>query len=227
MALIKCSECGRDISDKAEACPGCGAPVTVSQPPPLPLDVHYDRATDTFTGTMALMVKLAMRAVQKLGWKLDTANEALGLVTFQTAGMSFASWSGVSCSLTIEEVSPNTFRVSGVGKQNIRGDQLLALDLFGEAGSKARKAIEMMKVLVEDEKTRKLEIGRIAFLLIISGMIVAAYLSHKTTVTSDTEQAATTVASPPKLAEPVTAPPPAPVHKDHPPPAQRIWISPQ
>jgi hypothetical protein len=27
MALIKCSECGRLISDKATACVGCGAPV--------------------------------------------------------------------------------------------------------------------------------------------------------------------------------------------------------
>jgi len=26
MALIKCGECGRDVSDKAAACPHCGAP---------------------------------------------------------------------------------------------------------------------------------------------------------------------------------------------------------
>ncbi|HEX7112734.1 MAG TPA: hypothetical protein VF216_09840 [Mizugakiibacter sp.] len=26
MALIKCGECGRDISSLAPACPGCGAP---------------------------------------------------------------------------------------------------------------------------------------------------------------------------------------------------------
>lgn len=30
MALIKCSECGKDISDRAGACPGCGAPVSGS-----------------------------------------------------------------------------------------------------------------------------------------------------------------------------------------------------
>lgn len=29
MALIQCDECGRGITDKASACPGCGAPVTV------------------------------------------------------------------------------------------------------------------------------------------------------------------------------------------------------
>ncbi|MFZ6696827.1 zinc-ribbon domain-containing protein [Stenotrophomonas acidaminiphila] len=27
MALIKCTECGRELSDKAAACPGCGAPI--------------------------------------------------------------------------------------------------------------------------------------------------------------------------------------------------------
>lgn len=27
MALIKCSECGRTVSDKASACVGCGAPL--------------------------------------------------------------------------------------------------------------------------------------------------------------------------------------------------------
>jgi hypothetical protein len=26
MALVKCGECGKEISDKAAACPGCGAP---------------------------------------------------------------------------------------------------------------------------------------------------------------------------------------------------------
>jgi len=28
MALISCSECGREASDKAAACPNCGAPIT-------------------------------------------------------------------------------------------------------------------------------------------------------------------------------------------------------
>lgn len=147
MALIKCSECGREISDRAGACPGCGAPVAAAgKPPEAPTSVHYNRATDTFSGTMVLMVKLAMRAVQDLGWKLDQANESLGLVTFET-GMSWGSWSGVSCSLNIEEVSPNTFRVNGTGKQNVRGGQMGALNLFGEAQGKARKAIDTMKQL--------------------------------------------------------------------------------
>ena len=30
MALIKCSECGNDVSDKANSCPKCGAPINVA-----------------------------------------------------------------------------------------------------------------------------------------------------------------------------------------------------
>lgn len=148
MALVRCAECNREISDKAAACPGCGAPVSAlgGQQSTAPTRTQYNRKSDTFTGTMLLMVKLAMRAVQELGWKLDQANESLGMVTFQT-GMSFGSWSGVSCSLNIEEVSQNTFRVKGTGKQNVRGGQLFALDIGGEAQGKARKVIEKMQQL--------------------------------------------------------------------------------
>ena len=143
MALIKCSECGRDVSDKAPACPGCGAPIATSNAVQ-PTVVTYVRESDTFSGTMALMVKLAMRAVQDLEWKIDQVNESVGMVTFQT-GMSWGSWSGVLGSLTINEVGPNAFRVTGTGKQNVSGLQLAAPNFGGEAQGKARKVIERMK----------------------------------------------------------------------------------
>ena len=38
MALIRCPECDRQISDKARACPGCGCPVDVSLAMPNPRD---------------------------------------------------------------------------------------------------------------------------------------------------------------------------------------------
>ena len=38
MALIKCSECGRLISDRAAVCIGCGAPVT----PPARTDLPFN-----------------------------------------------------------------------------------------------------------------------------------------------------------------------------------------
>ena len=150
MALIKCSECNREISDKAQTCPGCGAPVIVIsvEMSNAPLKAGYNRSTDTFSGTKLLIVKLAMKAIQEIGWKLDQANENLGLVTFQT-GVTWGSWSGVSCSLNIEEIKEFEFRVTGTGKQNLSGGQLIALNIGNEAQSKARKAIDMMKDLAK------------------------------------------------------------------------------
>lgn len=39
MTLIQCSECGKQVSDKAQGCPNCGAPIAAapqSAPPPTP-----------------------------------------------------------------------------------------------------------------------------------------------------------------------------------------------
>ncbi len=151
MALIKCTECGREISDKAQTCPGCGAPIELllNQNSDVNTKVHYDKESDTFTGTKLLLVKLAMRAIQELGWKLDQANENLGLVTFQT-GISWGSWNGVTCSLNIEELTQSNFRITGTGKQNLSGGQIIALNIGGEAESKARKAINKMKQLANE-----------------------------------------------------------------------------
>lgn len=30
MSMIKCPECGKDVSDKAQTCPNCGTPISVS-----------------------------------------------------------------------------------------------------------------------------------------------------------------------------------------------------
>lgn len=40
MALIKCSECGREISDKAAACIHCGCPISESKPKPTTFAGH-------------------------------------------------------------------------------------------------------------------------------------------------------------------------------------------
>lgn len=148
MALIKCSECGREISDKAQLCIGCGAPIKIALNTILsePLAVVYNKNTDTFTGTMKLIVKLAMRAIIELGWTLEQANETVGLVSFQTT-VSWGSWSGIAGSLYIEEVSQYTYSINGTGKQNIRGGQLIALNIGNEAKRKANNAIDKMKEL--------------------------------------------------------------------------------
>ena len=56
MALIKCSECGREISDKASSCPHCGCPVT---------------------GTEELVEKLAVEKNDSEGNKEETNKEKI------------------------------------------------------------------------------------------------------------------------------------------------------
>lgn len=170
MALTQCRECRKDVSTEAASCPHCGvpgpAPASASpsqsagaspfrKPPPLPpqapaqeslAKVTYDSRSDVFRGTMPLMVKLAVKAVQTVGYKVESVNETVGLVIFET-GMTWGSWSGVSGSLTIEEGGGDVFRVSGAGKQNVRGGQVVAPDLFGEARGKINKVIAKMKEL--------------------------------------------------------------------------------
>lgn len=50
MALIKCPECGKEISDKAISCPGCGAPSKEAKAPAYQLDVPH-RAYSSSAGT--------------------------------------------------------------------------------------------------------------------------------------------------------------------------------
>ena len=170
LVLITCPECQGQISDTAVSCPSCGwvpsgrrgqpSPLpgecgTPSISPPalsLPVKVTYDRASDTFAGTMVLMVKLAMCAVQEVGWKLDSANEVLGLVTFKT-GMTWGSFAGVTGSLNIEEVSANRFRVTGTGQQNNPGGKIV-MNLFGEAEKKVAKVIRTMAELATSSPQR-------------------------------------------------------------------------
>ena len=50
MALIKCPECGKEISDKASACPNCGCPVSAIpfQTLPSEVDISGNTAPVTF-----------------------------------------------------------------------------------------------------------------------------------------------------------------------------------
>jgi hypothetical protein len=95
-----------------------------------------------------LLVRLAVNAVQACNYKVDSADEASGLVAF-TTGMTMGSWSGVSGSIYFEEIEPYRFRASGNAKQNVKGGQMIALDLFGEAKGKVKKIVDQMRYMVE------------------------------------------------------------------------------
>jgi hypothetical protein len=150
MGLIICPDCGKSISDRATACIGCGAPVLTTGEnitAPAPTSVSYDKNQKAFHGTLAMLIKLTMKTIHDLKWKVETVNENVGLVSFQT-GMTWGSFSGVSGSISIEEQSTNFFQMSATGKQNLAAGQLVALNIGNEAQKKGAAVITRMTELV-------------------------------------------------------------------------------
>ncbi len=92
------------------------------------------------------MAALAKSAVHACSYKVDAADDAAGTVSF-TTGMTMGSFSGVSGTVIYREVSPYRFEASGAAKQNVRGGQAIALDLFGEAKGKVENVIQEMRRL--------------------------------------------------------------------------------
>ncbi|MEC4593778.1 hypothetical protein VPG91_22445 [Nitrospirillum amazonense] len=146
MALIQCEDCGRDVSDRAPACPNCGCPIAAADIAATEAPTTVTVSGDKFIGTKALLIKLSVKAIQSLNYKVDAADETSGLVSF-TTGMTWGSWSGVSGSIYFDEVEPFHFEASGNAKQNVKGRQIAAFDIWGEAKGKVDKVIQEMRLL--------------------------------------------------------------------------------
>lgn len=111
-----------------------------------PSSAQPQPAANTFRGTKPEVMRLAIRAIQNKGWKLDQVQESVGIVSFETT-MSLGSWSGIAANLILEEISPGTIRVTGTAKQNLRGGQVAAFDIGGEAQSVVNAAISEMHAI--------------------------------------------------------------------------------
>ena len=182
MALVKCLECGRDVSDKAAACPGCGAPVEFDGTGPVaPPRARFQDGL--FDGTRQQIVRLATTAINELDYRLDSVDEAAGVATFTTS-VTMGSWSGVSGSIQLNEVAPFRFEVIGKAKQNIKGGQLIALNIMGEAEGKIRAVVDRMKVLAGapvsgdttgfDSRQADVDSG---FVFLVMGVFIACILA--------------------------------------------------
>ena len=55
--------------------------------------------------------------------------------------------SGVSGSIMFEQTGEHRFKTKGTAKQNVKGAQMVALDLFGEAAGKVRNIVDEMRRL--------------------------------------------------------------------------------
>lgn len=83
MALIECAECERQVSDKAAACPGCGAPIAAPHSPAAPASSSpVMRAGAKWEGLGFLLIVagmiIGMAGAGGLGWTCAI----VGLVMF-------------------------------------------------------------------------------------------------------------------------------------------------
>ena len=85
MALIECHECGKEISDSANYCPGCGAPVRVKQ--------HKKGDTVPYTDQEVAVL---------LSKKKKTSHVLHLLLSIITAGVWIIIWLIVALSNSIE-----------------------------------------------------------------------------------------------------------------------------
>lgn len=175
MALVRCSECSREVSDKAIVCPNCGAPVDVDAAIAAPDALSFEDGE--FIGTSAMIVDLAKKAIGRLNYRVDSADATSGTVSF-TTGMTMGSWSGVSGTISWEETAPYHFNVVGKGKQNVQGGQVVALNLFDEANGKANNVIsEMVRLARGGSESEAPAGGCLVFAVALtSGILAGAHL---------------------------------------------------
>lgn len=76
MALVKCPECGKEISDKAASCPNCGCPASEFKKPSVPEDTRseLDRIADEiFRERPAASYENAKLLTKRTGLSFDDA----------------------------------------------------------------------------------------------------------------------------------------------------------
>ncbi len=98
-----------------------------------------------FNATADQMVALAQQAIVSHGYTVTAASKEL--ISFET-GMTWGSWSGALCSISMQQHEPFWFTVRGSGKQNVRGAQLAAFD-FGETDKIVNRVIQTMQSLAK------------------------------------------------------------------------------
>jgi hypothetical protein len=125
-----------------------GSDAVTSLPTALPDQVRYVVASDSFIGTLPLMMQLGIRAVRECGYLLTNSDEKLGIITFST-GLAWQSTRRRSCSIAFRQIRECIFRMAMVGKQGTDGGFLSAIDVFDETKAMARMVIRRMQHLAE------------------------------------------------------------------------------
>ena len=91
MALMKCNECGHEVSKKAKTCPSCGAPVKV---PP------KEYGCGTLLLVLVVMIILLKACSSSESYRTSSSSTVPDSVckdTIQCWGDKYSSYAGVYC----------------------------------------------------------------------------------------------------------------------------------
>jgi hypothetical protein len=110
MALIRCQECGREISDRATTCPGCGRPLQKRGPATTasgdwagrPFYVYEYKSQTTLFGLP--LIHICFCPVWLVGFRpargiIAVGNIAIGFAAFGGVAMGLAAFGGISLGL--------------------------------------------------------------------------------------------------------------------------------
>lgn len=105
MPLIKCVDCGKDVSTSATSCPSCGCPVTLQAPPPPPPPSTVSHPPPPVrTAPPPPVPPVAPTGLLVTGWKLRLSGAVIGfgflLTLFGANALGFlVMWVGVAGAL--------------------------------------------------------------------------------------------------------------------------------
>ena len=111
MALIKCPECGKEISDKSKACIHCGYPIdeldkTYEEDSLITVPVHREkRFTGSFLTSLILVNDVQKGSVKSGGSCEFQVKPGLSIITIKTGNQSF--WEGGNVTTTQYLIKPN------------------------------------------------------------------------------------------------------------------------
>ncbi len=145
MALIKCSECGHEVSTKSRACPQCGNPL---------------KPSNNVVMTVLKAVVLVVASLWVIGWLVSnnqgTSNSVTQATSVEPSGASTSSGSGSSLTLSQRSAiaaAKSYLATSSFSKQGLI-DQLDSAAGSGFSARNAKFAVDSLRVNWDFEAAR-------------------------------------------------------------------------
>lgn len=158
MALIKCSECGKEISDKATNCPHCGCPISISLNTENEDNKNHKKNIwqnsffQVFIATLIFLIFFPLMLYLNSENNLDTVGVVL--TNDGTRIINDNDFEVIEEQTYGERLEDGSYMIQGKLKQNIEGSYtglMITFDLLDENGNKIRETQGWLSTVYEGE----------------------------------------------------------------------------